>query len=58
VETVQGEGGVNIGDGDFLRGVERLCRERGAMLVIDEIQTGFGRTGVGLAASTTACNPT
>jgi acetylornithine/LysW-gamma-L-lysine aminotransferase len=45
VETVQGEGGVNLGDGDFLRGVERLCRERGALLVIDEIQTGFGRTG-------------
>jgi acetylornithine/LysW-gamma-L-lysine aminotransferase len=45
METVQGEGGVNLGDGDFLRGVERLCRERGAMLVIDEIQTGFGRTG-------------
>lgn len=45
VEIVQGEGGVNIGDGGFLRGVERLCRERGAMLVIDEIQTGFGRTG-------------
>ena len=45
VEIVQGEGGVNIGDGDFLRGVQQLCRERGAMLVIDEIQTGFGRTG-------------
>ncbi len=45
VETVQGEGGVNLGDGDFLRGVERICRERGALLVIDEIQTGFGRTG-------------
>ncbi|MCS6827752.1 MAG: aminotransferase class III-fold pyridoxal phosphate-dependent enzyme, partial [Caldilinea sp.] len=45
VEVVQGEGGVNIGDGDFLRGLEQLCRERGALLVIDEIQTGFGRTG-------------
>jgi LysW-gamma-L-lysine/LysW-L-ornithine aminotransferase len=45
LEIVQGEGGVNIGDGDFLRGVQQLCRERGAMLVIDEIQTGFGRTG-------------
>lgn len=45
VEVVQGEGGVNLGDGDFLRGVEQLCRERGALLVIDEIQTGFGRTG-------------
>ncbi|GIV69091.1 aspartate aminotransferase family protein [Caldilinea sp.] len=45
VEVVQGEGGVHLGDGDFLRGVEQLCRERGALLVIDEIQTGFGRTG-------------
>ena len=45
VEVVQGEGGVNIGDADFLRGIEALCRARGAMLVIDEIQTGFGRTG-------------
>ena len=45
VEIVQGEGGVNIGDGDFLRGVEQLCRTHGALLVIDEIQTGFGRTG-------------
>lgn len=45
VEIVQGEGGVNLGDGDFLRGVEQLCRERGALLVTDEIQTGFGRTG-------------
>lgn len=45
VEIVQGEGGVNIGDDDFLRGVQQLCRERGALLVIDEIQTGFGRTG-------------
>jgi len=45
LEVVQGEGGVNLGDGDFLRGVQQFCRERGALLVIDEIQTGFGRTG-------------
>ncbi len=45
LETVQGEGGVNIGKADFLQGVERICRERGALLIIDEIQTGFGRTG-------------
>lgn len=45
LETVQGEGGVNLGERDFLRGVEQLCQERGALLVIDEIQTGFGRTG-------------
>lgn len=45
LETVQGEGGVNMGDGDYLRGAQELCRERGALLVLDEIQTGFGRTG-------------
>ena len=45
VEVVQGEGGVNLGEAGFLQGVQRLCRERGALLVIDEIQTGFGRTG-------------
>lgn len=45
LEVVQGEGGVNMGDGDYLRGAQALCRERGALLVLDEIQTGFGRTG-------------
>ncbi len=46
LEVVQGEGGVRIGDGDYLRRVEALCRERGALFVVDEVQTGFGRTGV------------
>ncbi|MDJ0757235.1 MAG: aspartate aminotransferase family protein [Ardenticatenaceae bacterium] len=45
LEAVQGEGGVNPADPDFLRGVRRLCDERGALLIIDEVQTGFGRTG-------------
>jgi acetylornithine/LysW-gamma-L-lysine aminotransferase len=45
LEVVQGEGGVNIGDGEFLRGAQAICRERGALLILDEIQTGFGRTG-------------
>jgi acetylornithine/LysW-gamma-L-lysine aminotransferase len=45
IEVVQGEGGVNPGDGDYLRGVQALCRERGALLIADEVQTGFGRTG-------------
>jgi acetylornithine/LysW-gamma-L-lysine aminotransferase len=45
LEVVQGEGGVNPGQADYLRGVEALCHERGAMLVIDEVQTGFGRSG-------------
>jgi len=45
VEPVQGEGGVNVGDAGFMQAAERICRERGALLVVDEIQTGFGRTG-------------
>jgi acetylornithine/LysW-gamma-L-lysine aminotransferase len=45
LEVVQGEGGVNLGKPDFLEAVQRICRERGALLIIDEIQTGFGRTG-------------
>lgn len=45
LEVVQGEGGVHLGDPAFLRGAQAVCRERGTMLIIDEIQTGFGRTG-------------
>lgn len=45
VEIVQGEGGVNPGDGGYLRGVQALCREQGALFIVDEVQTGFGRTG-------------
>ena len=45
LEVIQAEGGVHVGDADFLAATQRLCRERGALLVIDEVQTGFGRTG-------------
>jgi acetylornithine/LysW-gamma-L-lysine aminotransferase len=45
LEIVQGEGGVRPGSGDYLRGVRELCDERGALLIVDEVQTGFGRTG-------------
>lgn len=45
LEVVQGEGGVIPGDGDYLRGVQALCREQGALFIVDEVQTGFGRTG-------------
>jgi acetylornithine/LysW-gamma-L-lysine aminotransferase len=45
LEVVQGESGVNVGTPDFLKAAERLCKERGAVLIVDEIQTGFGRTG-------------
>ena len=45
VEVVQGEGGVRPASAGFLRGLRQLCDERGALLVVDEVQTGFGRTG-------------
>lgn len=45
VELVQGEGGVHIASDEYVHGLVRLCSERGALLIIDEVQTGFGRTG-------------
>lgn len=45
LETVQGEGGVVPASVEYLRAVRRLCDERNMLLIIDEIQTGFARTG-------------
>src|SRR5262245_11370857 len=45
VGTVQGEGGVNVAASRWLRGLERLAREHGVMLIVDDIQAGCGRTG-------------
>ncbi len=45
LEPIQGEGGVNEPSPGFLTAVRRLCDERGALLMLDEIQTGLGRTG-------------
>ena len=45
LEPVQGEGGVNVPDDDYLRRVRRWCDERGILLILDEVQTGIGRLG-------------
>jgi len=49
VEPVQGEGGVRVPPPGYLQGVREICRERGALLILDEVQTGIGRTGKMLA---------
>jgi putrescine aminotransferase len=45
LEPIQGEGGVIVPPEDYLPRVAGLCRERGALFIADEVQTGFGRTG-------------
>lgn len=45
IEPIQGEGGINLADDDFLRGLRQLCDEHDALLIYDEIQCGVGRTG-------------
>jgi diaminobutyrate-2-oxoglutarate transaminase len=45
VETVQGEGGVNVARPEWLRGLAGLCRQRGILLIVDDVQMGCGRTG-------------
>lgn len=45
LEPIQGEGGVNPATAEYFEGVRRLCDERGLLMIVDEIQTGLGRTG-------------
>jgi predicted acetylornithine/succinylornithine family transaminase len=45
LEPVQGEGGVNPAGADYFQAVRHLCDERGLLMIVDEIQTGLGRTG-------------
>ncbi|MGD8450855.1 MAG: acetylornithine/succinylornithine family transaminase [Phycisphaerae bacterium] len=45
LEIVQGEGGVRVGRPEFFRGLDTWCAQRGVLLIIDEVQTGFCRTG-------------
>lgn len=45
VETVQGEGGINVASLEWLKGLERLCKTYGMLLIVDDVQMGCGRTG-------------
>jgi acetylornithine/N-succinyldiaminopimelate aminotransferase len=57
VEPVQGEGGVLPAPPGFLGGLRALCDQAGALLILDEIQTGVGRTGTFLASTTAGVRP-
>ena len=45
LELVQGESGVNVLEKEYVKEAERVCREKGILLIVDEVQTGVGRTG-------------
>jgi putrescine aminotransferase len=45
LEPIQGEGGIIVPSDDYLPAVRAICDERGALLILDEVQTGWGRTG-------------
>jgi len=45
LELIQGEGGIHVCDKEYLQKIQKLCRERNILFIVDEIQTGFGRAG-------------
>lgn len=49
VEPIQAEGGIHVATDDYLRAIRRICDEAGALMLLDEVQTGYGRTGRFLA---------
>jgi LysW-gamma-L-lysine/LysW-L-ornithine aminotransferase len=57
LEPIQGEGGVYVGDAEFFAGVRKLCDKHGALLIIDEVQTGVCRTGKFLALENIDAKP-
>ena len=57
VEPLQGEGGVIPAEQEFLQGVRELCNKHNALLIFDEVQTGFGRTGTLYAYQQTGVTP-
>ncbi len=57
LEIVQGEGGVRLADPTFFQAARRLCAERGALLIVDEVQTGYGRTGTLFACEQMGITP-
>jgi diaminobutyrate-2-oxoglutarate transaminase len=57
VETVQGEGGLNVARPEWLRGLAELCQRHGILLIIDDVQMGCGRTGPFFSFETAGITP-
>jgi len=57
IEPVQGEGGIRPASPEFLQGLRKICSEKGALMIVDEIQCGFGRTGKMFAYEHAAITP-
>ena len=57
IEGIQGIGGIHVPDPDFLIGAEKLCKQYGALLILDEIQSGYGRSGKFFAHQYTPVKP-
>ncbi len=57
LEPIQGEGGVIVPSSDYLKDVREICDEKGILLILDEVQTGFGRTGKWFAREHSGIRP-
>lgn len=57
IEPVQGEGGFHVAQDELLKGLRQICDEQGILLICDEIQTGFGRTGTMFAVEQSGVEP-
>jgi acetylornithine aminotransferase len=57
VEGIQGIGGIHVPSSDFLEGLEKLCHQYGSLLILDEIQSGYGRSGKFFAFQYTQVKP-
>ncbi|MBS2096955.1 aspartate aminotransferase family protein [Carboxylicivirga linearis] len=57
IEGIQGIGGIVVPDADFMEGLEKLCKQYGTLLILDEIQSGYGRSGKFFAFQYTNIKP-
>ena len=57
LELVQGESGVNVLNKEYVKEVEQICKEKGSLLIVDEVQTGVGRTGTFLCCEQYEIHP-